>query len=119
MSASSRTERWIQGYLSAWRDNDPSQIGALFGDDASYYTAPYRSPWQGRQAIVARWLERKDEPGSWSFRFQVVSENADLGVVEGVTEYPRQGRTYNNLGLIWFNEDGSCRKFVEYFMLQE
>ncbi|MGH2813153.1 MAG: hypothetical protein ACRDI1_10650 [Actinomycetota bacterium] len=34
-----------------------------------YYTAPFRDPWRGRDAIVAGWLGRKDEPGKWEFEW--------------------------------------------------
>jgi uncharacterized protein (TIGR02246 family) len=44
---------WIARYERAWASNDPDEIGALFSDDASYFTAPFREPWRGRQQIVA------------------------------------------------------------------
>ncbi|MDX1599928.1 MAG: nuclear transport factor 2 family protein [Anaerolineales bacterium] len=119
MNGSTGIEDWMNAYIEAWRGNDPAEIGALFAADAEYFTAPFRQPWQGRQAIVAGWLERKDEPGSWSFVYEILIDGAELSVVEGVTEYTDQGRTYSNLWLVWLNSEGRCRRFVEYFMLQE
>lgn len=119
MSDRTKPETWLQGYLSAWKSNDPDEIGALFTDSAEYYTAPYRTPWRGREAIVDGWLGRKDEPGSWRFEHEVLSESDGLAVVQGVTRYLDQGVVYSNLWLIWLDEDGRCRKFVEYFMPQE
>lgn len=119
MSAPARTGRWMEGYLAAWTSNHPDKIGQLFAEDAAYYTAPYRPGWHGRQAIVDGWLDRKDEPDSWSFEYELLVEQGELGVVEGVTTYRHQGRRYSNLWLIWLDADGRCRKFVEYFMQQD
>ena len=58
-----RLEAWVDGYVRAWNSNDPAAIGALFSEDAAYYTEPYRAPWRGREEIVRQWLDRKDEPG--------------------------------------------------------
>ena len=57
-----RLHTWIDGYIQAWNSNEPVAIGALFTHDAAYYTEPYRPPWQGRDEIVRRWLDRKDAP---------------------------------------------------------
>ena len=46
-------EHWIEGYIHAWKTNDPRDIGRLFALDARYYTGPFDTPWQGRDAIVA------------------------------------------------------------------
>ena len=35
-------DRWMKGYLKAWESNDPQDIGTLFTDDATYYTAPHK-----------------------------------------------------------------------------
>jgi hypothetical protein len=119
MSTRTRTETWMAGYLSAWESNDPAEIGALFSDRAQYFTSPYRPPWQGREAIVAGWLERRDKPGTWRFRYDVLTEDSQLGVVQGETNYLMDGRTYSNLWLVWLDEEGCCTKFIEYFMLQD
>ena len=58
-------QRWVDGYLAAWTNNDPTAIEALFTPDASYRQRPYATPKIGVDAIVADWIERKDEPGTW------------------------------------------------------
>jgi ketosteroid isomerase-like protein len=117
MNPDTRTGRWIEGYLAAWNSSDPQEIGALFADGAEYFTSPYRAPWSGREAIVAGWLERRDEPGTWTFQYDVLVENDELGVVQGETRYLNEGRTYSNLWLVRLDGDGRCTKFVEYYML--
>jgi len=118
MSADTRTGRWIEGYIAAWKSNDPQEIGALFADGAEYFTSPYRAPWSGREAIVAGWLGRRDEPGTWTFQYDVLVENGGLGVVQGETSYLTEGHTYSNLWLVWLDDRSRCTKFVEYFMEQ-
>jgi hypothetical protein len=63
-----RLHTWSDGCTQAWNSNHPAAIGALFTHDAASSTAPYRPPWQGRDEIVRRWLERKDGPGETEFR---------------------------------------------------
>lgn len=113
------TSNWMEGYLKAWESNDPEDVGGLFTEGALYYTAPYREPWRSREAIVDGWLGRRDEPGTWSFEYEVLSEQDGLGVVRGVTDYPDQGRRYSNLWLIRLDQNGRCQEFIEYFMLQD
>jgi ketosteroid isomerase-like protein len=119
MKGETKTGQWIKVYLSAWTSNDPAEIGALFTGDAEYFTSPYRPPWSGREAIVGGWLERRDEPGTWRAQYDVLIEDGELGVVQGETEYPNEGRTYSNLFLVWLDAEGQCTKFVEYFMEQD
>jgi ketosteroid isomerase-like protein len=105
---------WIEGYVRAWNSNDPAEIGALFTDDAEYYTEPYRPPARGREAIVAWWLENRDEPGETSFTWQPLVVADDLAVVTGTTTYP--DRVFSNLWVIRLTADGLCRQFTEWWM---
>ena len=75
------------GYERAWNSNDPAEIGALFADDARYLTAPFDEPRAGREAIVAGWLEDRDEPGDFAFEWQPLLETPELTVVTGTTAY--------------------------------
>jgi hypothetical protein len=110
---------WIDGYVRAWNSNEPEDIGALFSDDAEYRTAPFREPVRGRQAIVAEWLELKDEPGSATFDWQPLLDTPELAIVTGTTTYVGPPQTaYSNLWVIRLDESGRCREFTEWWMLQ-
>lgn len=111
-------DRWIEGYERAWSSNDADDIGALFTEDARYRTAPWREPWEGREGIVAGWLERKDEPGNWSFDHEVLAIAGDLAFVTGRTRYDREGTTYSNLWVIRMADDGRASDFTEWWMLE-
>ena len=39
-----RVRAWVDGYVEAWNSNHPAAIGALFTEDAAYYTEPYGEP---------------------------------------------------------------------------
>jgi uncharacterized protein (TIGR02246 family) len=106
-------EAWVEGYVRAWTTNDPGDIAALFTADAEYFTAPYRQPWRGRDAIVAGWLERKDQEGEWKFRSEVQAIADDLGFVRGWTDYPDE--SYSNLWVIRLR-DGRSPQFTEWWM---
>ena len=106
--------RWVDGYVRAWESNDPADIEALFTEYARYYTAPFREPWTGRQAIVEGWLDRKDEQGGWEFRFEVMAVAGRLGFVRGWTVYP--DARYSNLWVIDLDDDGRSREFTEWWM---
>jgi ketosteroid isomerase-like protein len=113
-------DSWVDRYVSAWRTNDSEAIGSLFTEGARYYTAPYRQPWTGRDGIVAAWLDRKDEPGQWEFRHQVLGIDGDVGFVRGWTRYAATAEEaeteYSNLWVIRLDADGRCSEFTEWWM---
>lgn len=111
----SSAAEWVAGYVAAWKSNDPAQIGALFTDDAVYLTSPDAEPRRGRDAIVAGWLEDRDEPGSWSFDSEVLHEHDGFAVVQGRTEYPAE-KDYLNLWIVRLAADGRASEFTEWYM---
>jgi hypothetical protein len=111
-------EAWVDRYMWAWSTNDPGDIGDLFTDDARYFTAPYREPWTGREGIVAGWIDRKDEAGTWKFRYEVLGMDGDTGFVRGWTDYT-DDTDYSNLWLIRLADDGRCSEFIEWWMAVE
>jgi ketosteroid isomerase-like protein len=108
---------WVEGYLRAWRSNDPESIRVLFTEDARYYTLPHRKPWEGHEGIVAGWLEREDEPGSWKFEYEVLAEAGELAFVQGRTVYADEA--YENLWVIRLEPDGRCSEFTEWWVLRD
>ena len=108
-------EEWTRAYVQAWPSNDPEQIGALFSDDARYLTSPDSEPRVGREAIVAGWLDDRDEPGTWSFEWEIVQEVGGFVAVQGRTEYPAE-RDYLNLWIIRLGPDGRATEFTEWYM---
>jgi uncharacterized protein (TIGR02246 family) len=111
---------WMDRYVQAWHSNDPADVAALFSHDAVYLTAPYRAPWRGREAIVAGWLEHKDEAGTWEFEWEPVIVADGLAIVQGRTTYLEDPpERYSNLWVVRLGGDGRCSEFTEWWMLHE
>ncbi len=113
-------QAWLDAYVEAWRTYDPAAITTLFTEDATYAYHPWdegEDLVQGRDAIVADWLEEQDEPGSWEAHYQPLMIEGQRAVATGTTRYAN-GRFYWNLFLLRFGEGGRCAESVEWFMTQ-
>ena len=112
---------WLDAYVEAWRSNDPTTIARLFSQNARYFYGPYAEPVVGRDAIVASWLEKPDEPNSWQAEYAPLAIDGDVLVATGESIYfEPDGKTertrYNNIFVCRFDDDGRCREFREWFM---
>ena len=102
---------WVLKYVQAWTTNDREAIRSLFSEDARYFRAPQLDPIEGRDAIVAWWLEAQDEPGTWSYQFELLGVDGAVGFVKGRTDYREEHKAYLNLWVIRLNEAGECTEF--------
>jgi len=111
--------------IDRWHTDDRLEIAALFSDDVRYFTAPYRPPLEGVNAVIDFWLSQRESSIPWTFDPQVIAREGDLCVVRAVTRYPEgtlgaQGaEEFHNLWLVTLDSDGRAREFIEYFMLAE
>lgn len=116
-------ETWLASYRKAWGSDDPEDVAALFTDSATYSPWPYARAWDGRDAIVAKWIERGDSGRPWTFEHRILAVDGDLGVVEGVTGYPAHGdeeeTEFKNLWLIRLTPDGRASEFAEWWVERE
>ena len=118
MLRKANVQTWLDAYVEAWRTYDRDAIADLFSADASYAYHPYDAePLRGRDAIVASWLEERDEPGSWEADYRPLMIAGDRAVTTGETRY-REGRVFSNLYVLRFDDDGRCAEFVEWFIEQ-
>jgi ketosteroid isomerase-like protein len=113
-------ERWLDAYRAAWKTDDPAQIGALFTDEASYTTLPFREPRRGRDAIVAWWVSQGDSQNEWQFETERLVVEGDTGVVQGVTTYPASNDSpeavFSNVWVIRLAADGRASSFAEWWV---
>jgi ketosteroid isomerase-like protein len=111
-------ERWVKGYEKAWASNDRADIMALFTEDATYRFRPEDEPLRGSETIADTWIQNKDEPGDYTWRFKdVLGVEGDVGFVYGETDYHTDPpRTYSNLWVIRLTDDGRASDFTEWFM---
>jgi ketosteroid isomerase-like protein len=118
-------EDWLARYRDAWGTDEREGIAGLFTDDVRYFTAPYRAPLRGREAVVAFWLGEREWDMPWTFEYEVLARQGGLHVVRAVTTYPDGTRdaggreVFFNLWLVTLDGRGRAREFVEYFMLEE
>lgn len=115
---------WLNDYVSAWKSYDPEAIRALFSEDARYYHSPYEeSPIEGVEAILANWLEDRDQPNIYDAEYRVMAINGNLAVANGRTTYlEADGKTvqreYDNIFVLEFNDAGQCTLFKEWYMVK-
>jgi len=120
----SAIDRWLDGYLAAWRSDDRAAVEALFTEDSAYFTAPYRSK-LSREALVEYWLGENESQLAWSAEYRVLAREGDLYVVGVVVRYPdgedgaSPALVYHDIWLITLASDGRAEQFVEYFMAEE
>jgi len=108
---------WMEKYIAAWTTNEPDDIRALFTEEAVYATRPHdKDPWRGREQIVDRWLEARDEPEDWTFDWSVLGADGGLAFVQGFTRYLGDRPGYDNLWVIRLEPDGRASEFTEWFM---
>jgi ketosteroid isomerase-like protein len=125
----SDVDRWLEGYVAAWKSYDPEAIGALFSDDVEYRYHPYDEPVRGHDAAVAAWLgegdsdaaSTRDPEGTYEASYRAVAVDGEVAVAVGSSTYFTEPggaiRTiYDNCYLMRFDPDGRCREFTEWFM---
>ena len=114
---------WLKRYVDAWHSNDREQIGDLFAEDAEYRFYPYEEPRRGREAIVDAWFEEPDEARTFEAEYRPVAVDGQVAVAVGRSSYRDEPdgeikRVYENCFVMRFEDDGRCREFTEWFMLQ-
>jgi len=57
-----------------------------------------------------------DQPQDWTFEYEVVAADGDLGVMTGTTVYKGNPGTFSNVWLIRLANDGRCKDFREWFV---
>lgn len=113
---------WVVRYIRAWETNDPDDIRSLFTEDAEYRDGPSTPAWVGHDAIIAGWLGQKDDPGSWSFEYELAAVDGDVVVVRGWTSYPtatEKSRRYDNLMVIKLDAVGRAREFTDWWVIPD
>lgn len=114
-------QSWLDSYVEAWKTYDEAKIGALFADDVEYRYHPKSDALQGRAAVVAAWVDNKDDAGSYDAHYEPVAIEGDVHVAAGNSEYfdgpggPLRDE-YFNVYICRFNDRSECTSFTEYWM---
>lgn len=112
---------WCDKYVQAWKSYDPAAIGSLFSEDARYFYDPFNEPVVGREAIIASWLEDRDDPGSYDASYEPLTVEENTAVVNGRSRYfapgsKTVGAEYDNIFVLRFDDHGQCVEFREWYM---
>lgn len=111
---------WLDRYVEAWKTYDEARIAALFSDEAVYRFHPQDDGVRGRAAIVAAWLDSRDDPGTYDAHYEPLAIDGDVHVATGWSRYfDAQGKTrdeYLNVYVCRFDEAGRCTDFTEYWI---
>jgi hypothetical protein len=121
-------QAWLDRYVEAWKTYDPTSIGGLFAERATYRYHPWGEPISGRDAIVRDWLEPdgdvsgRDAPGTFDAQYEPYALDGDRAVAVGHSDYfAADGsieRRYHNVFLLRFDDAGRCSDFTEVFLLE-
>jgi hypothetical protein len=114
-------DTWLEAYVNAWKSYDPAAIENLFSAEAIYRYHPYDAPVQGREAILASWLEDRDAAGTYDGHYQAILVEGDRAAASGRSLYfEADGVTpraeFYNLFLLGFDQDGRCTDFCEWYI---
>jgi ketosteroid isomerase-like protein len=122
-------DRWLEGYVAAWKSYDPEAIGALFSDDVEYRFHPYDEPLRGRAAVVEAWLgesdhegaSSRDPEGTYDGSYRAIAVDGDVAVATGRSTYSDEPggpvtQAWDNCFVMRFDVAGRCREFTEYFV---
>ena len=121
-------DRWLEGYVAAWKSYDPEAIGDLFSEDVVYRFHPSDEPVHGREAVVDAWLgesehegaSSRDPEGTYDGSYRAVAVDGEVAVATGESLYSEEPggpvvQAWDNCFVMRFDSKGRCREFTEYF----
>jgi hypothetical protein len=115
-----RFASWLERYIAAWRSADPAAIGDLFSEHVTYSQNGGQSSVEGREAVVADWLEASYEPElTWEASYEPLALEEELHIAIGSTRYLRQDGSreeFSNIFVCRFDDEGRCDDLREWWM---
>jgi hypothetical protein len=116
-------DRWLERYFEAWRSNDPTDVMALFAEDAVYHCGPFVTPTVGRRAIVERWVSDPGQQQEVQTSYKPLAVNGDLGIAHWRVTFRREKEAAlveaDGILVITFDGKGRCVEHQEWFSLTE
>jgi SnoaL-like domain len=111
---------WLDAYGRAWISNDPSEVAALFSEDALYAVDPYGEPWRGRGRIVEEWTSDPEEQRELRFEARPLAVTRDVGVAHWAVSYrrladPELVHELDGILVLRFDEAVRCTEHREWY----
>ena len=114
-------ERWMESYRAAWISNVPSEVAALFTEDAVYAVSPFTEPWTGRDEIVRRWVAGIQQ--DVELTYEVLSVIDDQAIIHWHVLTRNVGDPvrveYDGVLVLRFEPDGRCSEHREWYFRRE
>jgi SnoaL-like domain len=108
-------EMWVAGYERVWRTPGTAILAELFAPDATYLSSPWAQPLEGLEAIALFWeAERVGPDEQFTMSSDVVAVDGLTAVVRVGVSYGASGRSWRDLWVLRFAEDGRCSWFEEW-----
>ena len=108
-------ETWVAGYERLWRTPGTDRLAELFTPDASYLPGPWARPVEGLDAIARFWeAERNGADEEFTMSSEVVAVDSATAVVRVFVGYAESGRSWRDLWVLGFADDGRCWWFEEW-----
>jgi uncharacterized protein (TIGR02246 family) len=112
---------WIESYRRAWENADADAAAALFTEDATYRSSPFRSPHRGRDGIRTYWRGATASQSDVKVTMgRPITEERRV-VVEWWTQMDDDGTPLSLPGalILDFNAQGLCTALREYYNVLE
>jgi uncharacterized protein (TIGR02246 family) len=114
-------ECWMEAYRAAWISNVPSEVAALFTEDAIYSVSPFTEPWIGRDEIVRRWVAGIQQ--DVELTYDVLSADSDRAIIHWHVFTRNVGDPvrveYDGVLVVRFAPDGRCAEHREWYFRRE
>jgi ketosteroid isomerase-like protein len=108
-------------YRAAWISNVPSEVAALFAEDAVYSVSPFTEPWIGRDEIVRRWVAGIQQDVEMTY--DVLAADGDRAIIHWHVFTRNVGDPvrveYDGVLVVRFAPDGRCSEHREWYFRRE
>ena len=122
MTAPEAARRWAQVWERGWREHDVDRIVGLYGEDASFRSAPFREAKHGPAGVreYVEWAFADEEPGG-EIRFGTPFVVGDRALVEYWAVVASEGsvQTIAGISVIRFASDGLVADQRDYWHAQD
>jgi ketosteroid isomerase-like protein len=109
-------QAWVAGYERLWRRAGTERLGELFTPDAAYVPSPWSRVVEGVKQLADFWESERSGPDEeFTMSCEVVAVDGLTAVVRVYVEYGGEDpRSWRNLWILRFADDGRCSAFEEW-----
>jgi limonene-1,2-epoxide hydrolase len=113
-------DEWAERYARAWENADAEAASALFTEDATYRSEPFREPYRGREEIRRYWREVTASQANVEVAIGRTMAVGRKAIVEWWTQMDSGGAPITLPGtlLLDLDESGLCSALREYWNVE-